>query len=180
MNSATSLEQLLRWRLDRAEQGAPPPPRAARLLEISRPWWEVWPEKFRAATARVCAIQAAYGHAATSHSLPTEHPVPTLIVRPDGEIETSARLLYWRVDDDALRLRFQLEPAAAQGAEAFEVTFVSPAGDPLLVARATLSVENEFRLDGELPSQTGTEWKSLRVADRMPFRFILRPLATAP
>lgn len=176
MNSATSLEQLLRWRLALAEQGAPPPPRAARLLETTRPWWEVWPEKFLSAAARVCAIQAAYGHAATSESAPAEHPVPTLIVRQEGEIETSARLLYLRIDDDALRLRFQLTPAASHGSDAFEVTFVSPNGDPLLVAQASRSVENEFRLDGELPPGIGVEWKSLRVADRMPFRFILRLL----
>ena len=43
MKTEIHIGQLLRWRLARAEAEAP---RAARLLELSRPWWETLPERF--------------------------------------------------------------------------------------------------------------------------------------
>jgi len=40
-NNNMPVEKLLRWRLSEAEEDAPPAPRATRLLELIRPWWEV-------------------------------------------------------------------------------------------------------------------------------------------
>ena len=73
MNPGLSIEQLLRWRLARAEAEAPPAPRAARLLELSRPWWETWPERFAGVVARLGQMEVSYGHAmAESRRAPTE------------------------------------------------------------------------------------------------------------
>jgi hypothetical protein len=40
MKTEVSIEQLLRWRLALAKEEAPPPPGAAQLLDLARPWWE--------------------------------------------------------------------------------------------------------------------------------------------
>jgi hypothetical protein len=34
-------------------------------------------------------------------------------------------------------------------------------------------VDDEYRLDAELPAEIAGEWKEVRVMDRMPFRLIL-------
>jgi hypothetical protein len=170
------VKQLLRWRLSQAESEAPPAPRAARLLELARPWWETWPERFQSLVERVGRIQMAYGHAMTeSGHTRSGHPVPTLVVRPGEELETSVRILYLNVRDGRLWLRFHLDGVAAQAQESFDVTFVTdqPA-PPLLSARATLSVDNEYRVDAELSGELARDWASLKVTDRMPFRLILR------
>jgi hypothetical protein len=38
-----------------------------------------------------------------------------------------------------------------------------------------LSVDGEYPLDADLPEELAANWESLKVTDRMPFRFILRP-----
>src|SRR5256885_3187372 len=63
MRSKIPIEELLRWRVAKAETDAPPAPRAARLLEMARPWWEIWPERFQSFVERLGGIQVAYGHA---------------------------------------------------------------------------------------------------------------------
>ena len=57
MRREFDIEQLLRWRLERAEADAPPPPTGLHLLERARPWWDLWPERFAALTRRLGAIQ---------------------------------------------------------------------------------------------------------------------------
>jgi hypothetical protein len=75
-------------------------------------------------------------------------------------------------------LRFQLDPVP-QVARGYDVTLVSEkALQPVLFARASLSMDGEYRLDAELPEDLATTWESLKVTDRMPFRFILRPALT--
>ena len=176
MKRQFDIEQLLRWRLERAEAEAPLPPRAARLLEIARPWWEIWPERFEAYVRRLGAIQVSYGYAmADLQHGQSGHPVPTLISRDDEELESPVRVLYMNVRDGRLRLRFQLDPIPRLD-PGFEVTFISEGAlRPILSAHASLSVDGEYRLDVELPEDLAVSWESLRVTDRMPFRFILRP-----
>ena len=176
MNDKMPIEELLRWRLARAEAEAPPPPRAAHLLELARPWWEVWPEQFRSLVERLGQVEVAYGHAmAKPGQCRTAHPVPTLIVRAGEEVHTSASVLYFSIGSGRLRLRFQIDPSHGQSEPAFEVTFIAgPTAIPLFSSHATLSVENEYRLDTELPEKVAAEWEQIKVTDRMPFRLILR------
>src|SRR3979409_1189700 len=103
MKTKISIEQLLRWRLERAEAEAPPAPRAARLLELTRPWWETWPEKFQSFVDRLSTIQIAYGHAMADPAPSRNgYPVPTLLVCSTEEVETTARVLYLNVRDGRL------------------------------------------------------------------------------
>jgi hypothetical protein len=179
MKREIDIEQLLRWRFERAEAGAPFAPSAAHLLEIVRPWWEMWPERFQAYTRQVGAIRISYGYAMSElHHGHTGYPVPTLIARGNEELEAPARVLYMTVRDGRLRLRFQIDPIPTPD-RSFDVTFLSEAGlRPILSANAELSVDGEYRLDVELPEELATMWESLRVTDQMPFRFILRPTVT--
>jgi hypothetical protein len=171
-----TVEQLLNWRLAEAETEAPPAPRAMRLLELARPWWESWPKRFQRLVERVGRIQIADGHAMADGRVPRGgHPVPALIVRPAEEVETSVRVLYFAVRDGWLRLRFQLDPMPGPAQESFSVTFVAdPPTRPLLSAQARLSVDSEYRLDAELSDELARDWGGLKVTDRMPFRLILR------
>jgi len=106
MTNDMSVEQLLVWRLAQADADAPPAPRAARLLDLIRPWWEVWPERFQEYWGRLSAIQLVYGHAMTEPlHVRSSHPVAALIAHAEG-VETFARVLYLSVRDSQLRLRF--------------------------------------------------------------------------
>ncbi len=176
MNTDLLLEQMLRWRQTRAENEAPRAPRGAYLLELARPWWEVWPERFQLLLGRVRQVQIAYGHAlAEPRPGHSGHPVPALIVRGCDEVETSAQVLYFNVRDGQLRFRFQLGAALTPTPECFEVTFVTDdAARPLLSARAALSVDHEYRLDAEISAALAKDWEALKVTDKMPFRMILR------
>ena len=176
MSPESSIQELLRWRLERAEADAPPAPRARQLLDAARPWWDVWPERFQAYLERLQGIQVAYGHAMTEVVRGRSgHLVPTLVI--GEEIETAARVLYLSVRDGRLRLRFQLEPGSERSQAEYEVTFVSePGGRPLLSANAVASVENEYRLDADIPTELASVWEALKVTDRMPYRLILRPV----
>ena len=169
-------EQLLRWRLARAETEAPRAPSAARLLELVRPWWESCPERFQSLVEHVGRIRIAYGHAMTEPSRSRGgHPVPALIVHAGEKFETSVRVLYFAVRDGRLRLRFQLDAVPAQVDNTLEVTFVSESlSRPLFSASGVLSVDSEYRIDAELSEEVASDWVLLKVTDRMPFRLILR------
>jgi hypothetical protein len=176
MRPEFDIEQLLRWRVERAESEAPLPPSGLHLLKRARPWWEIAPRKFAAHVQRLGAIQISYGYAMSQlHHGHSGHPVPTLISREDEELESPARVLYVNVRDGRLRLRFHLDPIL-RTEPGFEVTFVSEGAlKPIFSAYASLSVDGEYRLDADLPEDLATTWESLKVTDRMPFRFILRP-----
>ena len=178
--SDRSIEALLRWRLARAEDDAPPPPSARLLLELARPWWDAWPDRFRAQVARLTAMSPAYGYAMTALDRErTAHPVPALIVSAEG-IEAYARVSYLNLRDGRLRLRFRLDGAAGSIEQAFDSTFVAESGErPLFTARADLSQSGEYRVDIELPPTLAEDWTRLRVTDRMPFRLILQPVSVA-
>ncbi len=176
MKTEIPIVQLLRWRLERAEAEAPSAPRAVRLLELVRPWWVTWPEQFRSFVDRLNTIRVAYGHA-MADATPSRggYPVPTLLVHVAEEVEVMARVLYLNVRDGRLRLRFQIETTASKMEPTFEATFVSNEGSrPLLSAPASRSVDQEYRVDTELPPELARSWEQLRVTDRMPFGLILR------
>jgi hypothetical protein len=176
MRRQFEIEQLLRWRSERAESEAPPPPSALHLVQRVRPWWEIAPERFADCVRRLGAIQISYGYAMSEQQHGHGgHPVPAIISDDHDDTESPARLLYVSIRDGRLRLRFQLDPIPRID-RGYEVTFVSDeAMQPLLSAYASLSVDGEYRLDVELPDELATTWQSLKVTDRMPFRFILRP-----
>ena len=176
MKTKMTIQELLRWRLARAEAEAPPAPRAARLLELARPWWEIWPEEFRSLVERLGQAPIAYGHAmAEPGQSRTAHPVPAVIVRAGEELSAFASVLYFSIGNGRLRLRFQISPAHEQPDPAFEVIFIAAAtAVPLFSSHATLAVENEYRLDAELPEKIAAQWGQMKVTDRMPFRLILR------
>lgn len=192
MSGDPSVGALLRWRLARAEAEAPPPPSAAQLLALVRPWWEAWPARWQAAAERLGRAQVAYGHAMTaSDARHGGYPVPALLVGEDGaavgDVDALVRVLYLSVRGGQLRLRFLLEAAAAPPGVDLEATFVGDDGGaaaapsrPVLVARAARSVANEYRLDAELPDELARRWGALRVSDRMPFRLMLRAVADGP
>src|SRR5262245_54154329 len=176
MKTELPLKELLRWRLLRAESQAPRAPKAARLLESSRPWWETWPEQFRMLAKRVTEMDFAYGLAmAEPGNPPGGHPVATVVVHNEAPVNTSARILYIQISDGRLRLRFLLDKAVCREQPAFEATILSAEnGNPLLVSQATCSVDSEYRIEAELADAVAKEWKNVRVTDRMPFRLILR------
>jgi len=179
MTSHTSIEELLRWRLECALAEAPPAPRAARLLALARPWWETVPERFRDLLAQVEALQPAIGHAMTdAHRSGTSHPVPVVIARGsnDDDFATVAHVLFIQVRNGMVRLRFQLQGGADSGATAYDATFVSSlAGHAPFEATAIRSVDHEYRVESEISPALEPSWSRLRVTDPMPFRLILRP-----
>ena len=177
MKHKIPIEQLLRWRLTQAENAAPPAPRAARLLEQARPWWETWPERFQSLVQRLGHIQIAYGHAMTEPSQGRSggYPVATLIVLGSQELEASIRVLYLNVRNGRLSFRFQLNAAIQPIADNFDTTFIfEDDKSPLLSAQATRSVDREYRIDMDLSEELAKKWEGLKVMDRMPFRLILR------
>lgn len=176
MRKQFDIEQLLRWRLERAESDAPPPPEGLHLLRRAQPWWETAPERFAAYVRKLGAIEISYGYAmAELHHGHGGYPVPTIITDDGGDLEAPARVLYVSIRNGRLMLRFQLDPVP-RVARGYDVTLVSEkAMRPVLFARASLSLDGEYRLDAELPEDLATTWESLKVTDRMPFRFILRP-----
>lgn len=181
MNTESDFRELLSWRLTRAEAEAPPAPRASRLLALTKPWWETWPDKFQSLVARLSQVEVGFGHAlAEPGQNRNGHPVPVLLVRTVEELETSARVLYLDVRDGGLRLRFRLENAVEAPEQSFDVTFVSEStGQPLLSAAAVVSMNPEYRVDVDLPDEIAKCWERLKVTDKMPFRLILRSPETS-
>jgi hypothetical protein len=189
MPHESPVEQLLRWRFALAEADAPSPPHAAELLALVRPWWERWPERFRAQAERLRPMPLAYGYAMAASPSPLGHagyPVPVLLAQAT-DTETYARVLYLVVRDGRLRLRFALDgapgtPGAPETmfAAAFDAAFVGEASEqPLCAARAERAQSGEYRVDVELPPDVAGSWAPLKVTDRMPFRLILSPVADA-
>lgn len=176
MNPRLSVEELLRWRLERAEAEAPPAPRAAQLLERARPWWETWPERFADLAARLSQMEVSYGHAmAETRRLPTEHLVPALIVHTAAQTETSVRILYFSLRNGQLRLRFQLSATGDSSEPAYDATFICRAtSQPIFSAPAERCANGEYSLAQTLPEELAAKWTPLKVTDEMPFRLILR------
>ena len=177
MNTKMTARELLQWRLARAEAEAPPAPRASRLLELARPWWEKCPERFQKIAHQLNTIQMGYGHAKVElGSERSGHIVPTLIVGPDREIEASAQILHFDLRGSMLRLRFELGKAFHPLETAYEVTFFSnKTKQPLFSVTAQRAVGSEYWLNVSLTDTVRQSWQGIKVTDRMPFRLILRP-----
>ena len=177
MNNGTPLHSLLSWRAEQAEADAPPPPRAAHLLHLARPWWQRSPERFAALVAAIDGVHARVGYAMDARAdRGGGFPVPAVIARPNVETSLFADVLYLHVRGRTLRLRFRLPPAPELDEPGLDVTFVAvDAPLPLLAGTASLAPSGEYRLEVELPEKFAQEWTQLRVTDRMPFRFVLRP-----
>jgi hypothetical protein len=177
MKNEISIATLLQWRLKQAETTAPPAPAPWRLLASVRPWWETWPEQFRAAAEQLGKIKMAYGYAMAAADQPGGgHPIPVLIIHGEEKMESSARVLYFHVHEGRLRLRFLLEDTVQPAPQGLEVTFVASQMHPVISARAMLSVDNQYRMDIELPELLAQIWEQLRVTDQMPFQFIAHPV----
>ncbi|PTY06130.1 hypothetical protein DB347_11805 [Opitutaceae bacterium EW11] len=178
MNQEISIEALLKWRLDAAEHEAPPPPRASRLLELSRPWWERTPELFQGLVQRLALRPSQLAHAMARAPGGAGVPVPSVVHDGTSPLDTTSEVLYVAVKGPRLRLRFKVESAPLSPPAFWEVTFVDPeTSKPLLSGTAAHSAGDEYRLEEELPPEVLPAWSRLRVTDRMPFRFILRPAA---
>ncbi|MCX6954443.1 MAG: hypothetical protein NTV51_20005 [Verrucomicrobia bacterium] len=177
MKTESSLERLIGWRAAEAEADAPPAPRAGRLLEHARPWWQRQPERLRALASALEGMHARFGHAMEPEGgRGGSHPVPAVIARTNVETNSLADILYLNLRGRTLRLRFLLRAPSASAEPAMEVTFVAPDGpQALFAAVATQTPAGEYRLELELPDAVAQAWAHLRVTDRMPFRFILRP-----
>lgn len=175
------VEQLLEWRSAQAEAEAPPAPRAARLLERARPWWQRQPERFAALAAALDGLHARFGHASdpgAGHR--GSIPVPAVIVWTNLETNSLAHILYFHLRGRTLRLRFQLQSTPDTPERNLDATFVAADSQtPLFSALASLAPGGEYRLELELPAAFAEAWAHLRVTDRMPFRFILRPQENA-
>lgn len=176
MNDEQLLQELLAWRLKQAESEAPPAPRASRLLHLSRPWWEEWPARSRDLLCRVAEISTAYGLAKEETPAGgSNRPVPALLVYGAVDVATVARLHFFSLRGDTLRMRFTLEQAAGPLRATLEATFVSDDARPLFVATAHLAADDEYRVEIDLPPVLAAAWSGLTVRDSMPFRFILGP-----
>ena len=176
MKQDIPIELLLRWRVARAENEAPPAPRARRLLEEAQPWWDTWPERFHALIERVARMDVAYGHAMTDlgHAR-TGHPVTALVDHMGQELETFVQVLYLSLRDRRFCFRFHLNANVQPVVESFEATFISEEKKaPVLSAQAMRSVDSEYRVELQVPEELAREWGNLKVTDRMPFRLILR------
>src|SRR3569832_1723900 len=155
MKRKIPLEQLLRWRHQKAASEAPPAPGAAELIERARPWWEKQPEKFQLLVERLNKIRIAPG----CHQLESDlgrhwHSVPALVIHGKEISESSVRVLFFRLRDAKLRLQFRLESPVPLEESSFEATFISEAGARALFATtAPVSAKLEFTIDTELPTE---------------------------
>ena len=178
MTTKITLAELLRWRLEQAEKEAPPAPRAARLLEIARPWWETCPEKFRALVQQLGALQMGYGHAMVDPGVMANLApvVPALFIGSDAITEARVQMLYFDVTDSRLRMRFEIDLLPAQLSAAMEVTFIAEKDlRPLFTTVAHASMPNEYWIEVVMSGDLGRDWEPLKVTGPMPFRLLFRP-----
>lgn len=176
MKTKTTFAELMRWRFDRAARDAPPAPRAARLLDASRPWWERCPGEFQSLVERLAAMRMNYGHAMVERrAADAGHCVSTLVVNSEGESEIAMRPLYWDLRGSRLHLRFEPEAVGLTLAAVHEATLVAHDSlQPVLAAPIRRSVAGEYWLEAEIPDDLRRAWADVRVTDPMPFRLILR------
>jgi hypothetical protein len=177
MKMEPPVQRLLKWRTALAEAEAPPAPRAARLLERARPWWQRQPERFAALAAALNGMHAHFGHAMDPGAgQGSGIPVAAVLLWTNLETNSLAHILYFHVRARTLRLRFQLQNTPEAPERDLDVTFVAAEShQPLFSAFATFAPGGEYRIELDLPAALAEAWAPLRVTDRMPFRFILRP-----
>ena len=177
MTPEDSIARLLRWRQDRGAADAPPPPGAAQLVALARPWWEAAPARLLAQVERLRQVPLAYGYASTADARGgAGHPVPVLVDAGE-EAETYAHVLYLVVRGGRMRVRFQLAADAAPlPGDALDVIFVPDAPEAAPFAGTARRAQGgAWRADVALPDDAEWRWATLRVTDRLPFRLVLRP-----
>lgn len=181
MKTEPTIERLFVWQSAQAGAEAPPAPRAARLLELARPWWQRYPDRFSAALARFDQMHVRLAHAMeTDASRSGGFPVPAVITRTNVETSLLADILYLHLRARRLRIRFHLPPLPEPPEPELEVTFVAADGPhALLSGKALLAPGGEYRLEIELSEEIAQAWAHLRVTEPMPFRFVLRPTTDA-
>jgi hypothetical protein len=169
-------EEYLRWRLEQMKAEAPAAPSASQLIERALPWWEKSPERFRALVGQLETIRTGHGHNGNHpNSSPDGHAVPALLLREEVEIQSSARVLDFKIHDGKLHFRFQLEPPLAPVSSSMEVTFISDASTrPLFFAPAFGSEENGYIVYADLLPELVREWAPLDEANGLPLRLIIR------
>ncbi|HEY1108993.1 MAG TPA: hypothetical protein VGE76_10185 [Opitutaceae bacterium] len=181
MKTPFPLADLIQWRSAQAEAEAPPPPRAARLLELTRPWWQVQPEDFQRLIQQF-ETMLCVGYAMPPDRAPRgNYPVAAVLAQTNVETNALADILYFSVRGKTLRMRFALRAAPDLRQANIEVTFVAAdSAEPLFCTEAKLGPDGDYRVEIELPANQAGEWARLRVTERMPFRFILRPRDESP
>jgi hypothetical protein len=174
MTSDKLAEEYLRWRFESMKAEAPAAPSAAQLIQRARPWWEKWPERFRALIGRLEKIQSGNDHNGGQSDGSGVHTVPVLMVRGEEETEDFARVLDFKVHDGKLHFRFQVAPSLASGVSSFEATFISyPVSRALLFTPAFGSSEIGYIAYTELPPELAEAWTLLNETVPLPFRLIL-------
>lgn len=145
--------------------------------EPVEPWWQRSPDSFYLLADRLISGAISFGHAlGPADGRGGNHPVHTVIARTNVKTNSLADVLYFQLNGHVLSLRFQLQLLDELPEPRFEVTFVAAdTATPLFVAQATLSPGGEYRMKANIPANFAKAWATLRVTDRMPFRFILKP-----
>jgi hypothetical protein len=176
MRRKASIERVLRWRFEVAKGEAPPPPSAARLLELARPWWEKWPEMYQKCVEQLRRSQIGNGQSTPGKKRTGKaYPVPALVVRGEAASVASARMVRFSVCGSRLQIGFRMRAALIPAERFFEATFISAtASQPLFDAPATMPHKNEYYIDTEIPGALAKDWRGLSVMHHMPFRLILR------
>jgi hypothetical protein len=174
------VEKLLRWRFEKARTEAPLPPSAASLVSFARPWWETSPERFQLVVRRLGSIQIAHGRPTSkSPQSRVRGRVPTLLVRTAEEIEISVCILSLSLNKGRMQISFKCETMPEPDEQMFEATLVSEGTSrPFLCALTDKSLDNDYRLSAKVPDDLAKEWERLKLTDRMPFRLILRSMAS--
>jgi hypothetical protein len=171
-----SVEALLRWRAAHTEADVPPPPSAAQLLDLVRPWWERDPVQFRVRATRVRRMPLAMGYAMTGGERGRKGGLVPAILSAELEVETYVQMLYVSVLHGRLRLRFALDVDGIDAFRSLDTTFIADGADSgLFVAVAERSQSGEFRIDVALPAELAVSWERLKATDQLPFRLLLQP-----
>ena len=176
MKNRVFIEDLINWRSAQAEADAPPPPRAARLIELNRPWWQLQPERFQSLVRQFEATMRVGYAMDPDRAQRQNYPVPAVLAQTNVETNALADILYFSLRGRMLRMRFAVRVAVELRRPNLEVTFVAAESpEPLFFAKAILSPDGDYRVEVEVPPLLAEGWSRLRVTERMPFRFILRP-----
>ena len=155
MNNEHTLEELLRWRLARADgqkprrrlpwRGAPAGIGAALVELVLNGSNRCW--------SGLRQIQMTYSLAMAEPGLKLGKRdrlgFPVLLVRGAQETECIAHLLYLNVREGRPRLRLALDASSGPPLETWEAVFISEKGaTPLFSAAAVKSVDHEYRIEG--------------------------------
>ena len=120
-------------------------------------------------------FQSAHSHAATNKRRKgTGVPVPALLVYKEVESEIYALVTHLSLLETKLRLRFKLETKLSPVDQNLEVTFISNATlTPMFYVTTTVSADDTFHIETELPVEIAKDWEQLKLTNPMPFGLII-------